>query len=116
VRQVPRAHHLGSGRAGLAELLAQVPELDAVFCSSDLLAWACSPKPPPAASACPAVWRWWFGDLAFAGDTHPRSARAHRRHRHRAARRRFIVARAEGAEVNEKVVDLGFQLIERAST
>ena len=118
VRQVPAPTTLGSGRAGLAQLLAEMPELDAVFCSSDLLAMGVLTE--AAARGLPVPGRIsvvGFGDLAFAGDTHPAlsSVRIDGTGIGQQAAR-FIVSRAEGQPVAEKVVDLGFRIIERASS
>jgi LacI family gluconate utilization system Gnt-I transcriptional repressor len=118
VRPVPAPTTLGSGRAALAQLLAQVPDLDAVFCSSDLLALGVLTEAAARGIAVPdrlAV--VGFGDLAFAGDTHPALSTV--RIDGGAIGRRaaqFIVDRAEGRAVGEKVIDLGFQVIQRATS
>ncbi|HET7791809.1 MAG TPA: LacI family DNA-binding transcriptional regulator [Rhizobacter sp.] len=118
VLQVPAPTTLGSGRSGLGLLLKQVPDLDAVFCSSDLLALGVLTEAAARGIAVPerlAV--VGFGDLAFAGDTHPAlsTVRIDGAAIGRGAAR-FIVERAEGRAVGEKVVDLGFQLIERGTS
>jgi LacI family gluconate utilization system Gnt-I transcriptional repressor len=58
-----------------------------------------------------------FGDLAFAGDTHPSlsTVRIDGTGIGRQAAR-FIVERAHGRPVGEKVVDVGFQVISRGSS
>ncbi|MBC7995137.1 MAG: substrate-binding domain-containing protein, partial [Rhizobacter sp.] len=108
----------GSGRAGLAGLLNESPELDAVFCSSDLLALGVLTEASARGLAVPGrLAVMGFGDLAFAGDTHPALSTVRIDGTvigQRAAG--FIVDRAEGRGVGEKVVDLGFQIVERAST
>lgn len=118
VRRVPAPTTLGSGRAGLVALLAQAPDLDAVFCSSDLLALGVLTEAASRGVTVPdrlAV--MGFGDLAFAADTHPALSTVRidgTTIGQRAAG--FIVERAEGRVVVDKVVDLGFQIVERAST
>jgi len=118
LRQVPAPTTLGSGRSGLAQLLDEAPQLDAVFCSSDLLALGVLTEAAALGIKVPerlAV--IGFGDLAFAGDTHPALSTVRidgTAIGQRAAR--FIVDRAEGRAVSDKVVDLGFQIIERASS
>ena len=118
LRRVPAPTTLGSGRAGLAALLAETPDLDAVFCSSDLLALGVLTEASARGVVVPGQLAvMGFGDLAFAGDTHPALSTVRidgTAIGQRAAG--FIVDRAEGRAVGEKVVDLGFQIVERAST
>ena len=118
VRRVPAPTTLGSGRAGLAALLAETPDLDAVACSSDLLALGVLTEAAARGISVPGrLAVMGFGDLAFAGDTHPALSTV--RIDGTAIGRRaagFIVERAEGRAVGDKVVDLGFQIVERATT
>ena len=118
VRRVPAPTTLGSGRAGLAALLGDMPDLDAVFCSSDLLALGVLTEAAARGLAVPGrLAVMGFGDLAFAADTHPALSTVRidgTTIGQRAAG--FIVDRAEGRAVGEKVVDLGFQIVQRAST
>jgi LacI family transcriptional regulator, gluconate utilization system Gnt-I transcriptional repressor len=118
VHLVPAPTTLGSGRAGLGRLLAQAPELDAVFCSSDLLALGVLTEAGARGIEVPGrLAVVGFGDLAFAGDTHPALSTVRIDGTgigRRAAR--FIVDSAEGRPVEQKVVDLGFELIPRASS
>jgi len=114
---VPAPTTLGSGRRALAELLASTPGIDAVFCSSDLLALGVMTEAQARGIAVPGQLAVvGFGDLEFAADLHPAlttvriDSAAIGRH---AAR--FIVERAEGREVAERVVDIGFSIVERAS-
>lgn len=114
---VPAPTTLGSGRRGLARLLEQAPDVDAVFCSSDLLALGVLTEAAARGIAVPQQLAVvGFGDLAFAGDTHPALTTVRIDGTgigQRAAR--FLVDRAEGRPVGEKLVDVGFQIIERAS-
>jgi LacI family gluconate utilization system Gnt-I transcriptional repressor len=118
VELVPAPTTLGSGRAGLARLLERAPEVDAVFCSSDMLALGVLTEAAARGIAVPqrlAV--VGFGDLAFAADTEPALSTVRidgTAIGRRAAR--FIVDRAEDRAVGEKVVDLGFRVVERASS
>jgi LacI family gluconate utilization system Gnt-I transcriptional repressor len=118
VCRVPAPTTLRSGREGLADLLRQAPDLDAVFCSSDLMALGVLTEASCRGIAVPgALSVVGFGDLAFAGDTHPALSTVRidgTAIGRRAAR--FIVDRAEGRAVDDKVIDLGFQVIERASS
>lgn len=108
---------LGGGRSGLRTLLLQDPEIDGVFCSSDLLALgllteaqALGLKIPDQMSVI------GFGDVYFARDLHPALTTVRidgTRMGQEAAR--CIVERAEGRDVEERVIDIGFTLVERAS-
>ena len=114
---VPAPTTLGSGRRALAELLAGTPGIDAVFCSSDLLALGVMIEAQARGVAVPQQLAVvGFGDLEFAADLHPAlstvridSAAIGRQAAH------FIVERAEGRAVPERVVDIGFSIVERAS-
>lgn len=118
VELVPAPTTLGSGRAGLGRLLARAPETDAVFCSSDLLALGVLTEAAARGIAVPRQLAVvGFGDLAFAADTEPALSTV--RIDGTAIGRRaagFIVDRAEGRTVGDKVLDLGFRVIERASS
>ena len=117
VRHVPAPTTLGGGRFGLAQLLDTAPAVDSVFCSSDLLALGVLTEAGARGIAVPGrLAVVGFGDLAFAGDAHPAlsTVRIDGTGIGRQAAR-FIVDRAEGRPVADKVVDLGFQIIERAS-
>jgi LacI family gluconate utilization system Gnt-I transcriptional repressor len=108
---------LGSGRSGLRALLAQQADIDAVFCSSDLLALGVLTEAQARRIAVPkrlAV--MGFGDLSFACDLHPALTTVRIdgvRIGQQAAQ--FIVDRAQGREPVERVVDIGFEIVERAS-
>ena len=118
VLRVPAPTTLRSGREGLARLLAQSPEVDGVFCSSDLLALGVLTEAAARGLSVPErLSVVGFGDLAFAGDTHPAlsTVRIDGTGIGRQAAR-FIVDRAAGRPVGDKVIDLGFQVIERGSS
>ena len=69
---VPAPTTLGSGRRGLADLLKRHPAIDAVFCSSDVLALGVITEAQSRGLAVPGDFSvFGFGDLGFAGDTHP---------------------------------------------
>jgi len=88
-----------------------------VFCSSDLLALGVMIEAQARGVAVPQQLAVvGFGDLEFAADLHPAlstvridSAAIGRQAAH------FIVERAEGRAVPERVVDIGFSIVERAS-
>jgi LacI family gluconate utilization system Gnt-I transcriptional repressor len=117
VQHVPAPTTLGSGRAALRELLAGAEPVDAVACSSDALAHGVITEAQARGLRVPQdVGVIGFGDLAFARDAHPSITTVRidgtaigRQAAH------FIVERAEGRPVGDKVLDLGFSLIERES-
>ena len=117
VVRVPAPTTLKSGRAALAELLRDAPGIDAVFCSSDLLALGVMTEAQARGIAVPGQLAVvGFGDLEFAADLHPAltTVRIDGTAIGRQAAQ-FIVERAEGGQVGPRVVDIGFSIIERES-
>jgi LacI family transcriptional regulator, gluconate utilization system Gnt-I transcriptional repressor len=115
---VPAPTTLKSGRAALAQLLRSHSRIDAVFCSSDLLALGVLTEAQVQRVKVPqrlAV--VGFGDLDFAGDLAPAltTVRINGAAIGRQAAQ-FIVARCAGEVVAQPVVDIGFSIVERAST
>ncbi|MCY7386759.1 MAG: LacI family DNA-binding transcriptional regulator [Burkholderiales bacterium] len=112
---VPAPTTLGSGRTGLSDLLARFPDVDAVFCSSDILALGVLTEAQARNLAVPSRFAvFGFGDLGFAADTFPALTTVRidgNAIGHHAAR--FIVERAEGRTVAERVIDLGFSIVKR---
>jgi LacI family gluconate utilization system Gnt-I transcriptional repressor len=118
VAVVPAPTTLGSGRAALAELMQASGDIDAVFCSSDLLALGVMTQAQAMGLAVPdrlAV--VGFGDLEFAADLHPAltTVRINGGAIGRQAAQ-FIVDRAEGQAIEQRVIDIGFSIIDRQST
>jgi LacI family gluconate utilization system Gnt-I transcriptional repressor len=118
IAQVAAPTTLKSGREGLARLLAQDSGVDGAFCSSDLLALGVLTEARVRGLKVPqdlAV--VGFGDLEFAADVDPALTTVHIKGTaigRQAAQ--FIVDRAEGREVAQRVIDIGFSLVERQST
>ena len=117
VYQVSAPAALDGGRSGLRALLAQAPDIDAVFCSSDLLALGLLTEALVLGIKVPerlAV--IGFGDIDFARDLHPAltTVRIDGTRMGREAAR-CIVERVEGRDVPERVIDIGFTIVERAS-
>ena len=114
---VPAPTTLGNGRAGLSDLLARFPDVDAIFCSSDILALGVLTEAQARNLAVPSRFAvFGFGDLGFAGDTFPALTTVRidgNAIGQQAAR--FIVERAEGRAVAERVIDLGFSIVKRDS-
>lgn len=115
---VPPPAKLGDGRQALIALLEQADDLDGIFCSSDMLAagvliqaHACGISVPSSLSVV------GFGDLNFAGDLEPALTTVRvdaARMGHLAAE--TLVKRLRGEAVPDRVVDLGFSIMERRSS
>jgi len=108
---------LGAGRRALFALLERHPGTDAVYCSSDVLALGALTEAQARGIRVPEELRvFGFGDLGFAADTHPALSTVRidgtAIGRHAA---RFIIERAAGRPVPQRIIDLGFKLIARAS-
>jgi LacI family gluconate utilization system Gnt-I transcriptional repressor len=116
-RLVPTPTTLGSGRKALADLLEANPGIDAVFCSSDVLAHGALTEAHARGLEVPGRLRvFGFGDLDFAANTYPAlsTVRIDGTAIGRQAAR-FIIDRAAGHPVPERIIDIGFKLIARAS-
>ena len=115
---VPAPTTLRSGRGALTALLRGQPAVDAVFCSSDLLALGVMTEAQAAGVAVPRQLAVvGFGDLEFAADLHPAltTVRINGAAIGRQAAQ-FIVERAEGRAVAQRVIDIGFSIVDRHST
>ncbi len=117
VHQVSAPAMMDGGRGGLRSILTQQPDIDGVFCSSDLLALGLLTEALVLGIKVPerlAV--IGFGDIYFARDLHPALTTVRidgTRMGQEAAR--CIVDRVEGRAVPERVIDIGFTIVERAS-
>ncbi|WP_211460772.1 LacI family DNA-binding transcriptional regulator [Collimonas silvisoli] len=108
---------IGNGRSGLKKLLAHTPDIDAVFCSSDMLALGVMIEAQASGIAIPGKLAViGLGDLGFSRDLQPplTTVRIDGTLIGSTAAR-FIIARSEGKSVAEPVCDIGFTIIERAS-
>ncbi len=115
---VPAPTTLQSGRAALAELMQGGPKPDAVFCSSDLLALGVMTQAQVSSIAVPKrLAIVGFGDLEFAADLEPglTTVRIDGGAIGRQASQ-FIVDRAEGRTGGQRLVDIGFSIVERDTT
>ena len=115
---VPAPTTLRSGRGALTALLRGQPAVDAVFCSSDLLALGVMTEAQAAGVAVPRQLAVvGFGDLEFAADLHPAltTVRINGAAIGRQAAQ-FIVERAEGRAVEQRVIDIGFSIVDRQSS
>jgi len=117
IRSVAAPTTLGSGRTVFAGLLAEAPDIDVVVCSSDALAHGVITEAQARGMQVPQdIAAMGFGDLGFARHAHPAisTVRIDGTAIGRQAAR-FIIDRADGRPVEQKVIDLGFSLVERAS-
>lgn len=122
VRKVPACvvespSTLGNGRAGLLDLLATDARIDAIFCSSDVLAHGAIIEAQAQGLAVPGnLAIMGFGNLGFAADTHPALTTVHVDGAAIGAQAaRFIIDRVEGRDPGQRVRDIGFSIIGRAS-
>jgi LacI family gluconate utilization system Gnt-I transcriptional repressor len=115
---VPAPTTLRSGRDALAQLVRDRDYVDAIFCSSDLLALGVMTEAHAQGIQVPAQLAIvGFGDLNFASDLHPALTTVHINGAaigRQAAQ--FIVDRAEGRSVETRVIDIGFSIVDRQST
>ena len=117
VAWMPSPTSMGGGRAGLAQLLTQIPQLDCIFCSTDMIAMGVLIEAKSRGLRVPEdIAVFGFGDLPFAADTDPplstvrvdgaaigeRAAQA-------------LIDRIEGRPVARPILDMGFNLIRRLS-
>ena len=115
---VPAPSSRALGREALTKLLQKDAALEAVFCSSDQLAQgliveaqARGLRVPEDIAVC------GFGDAEFAAHMLPSLTTVHvdgvAIGRHAA---RLILQRCNGERVAERIIDVGFRVVERAST
>lgn len=118
VVNVGASRSLQSGRHALGQLLAQAPDVDAVFCSSDLLALGVLTEARVRGIEVPGqLTVLGFGDVPFAADMAPALSTVHINGVEigRLAAR-SLIDRAEGREVAQRVVDVGFSIVERETS
>ena len=109
--------NVGMGRAGLRELLARHPDIDALFCSSDMVALGVLTEAQAMGIDVPGrLAVVGLGDLSFSRDLNPALTTVRiDGARIGATAARFIVERSEEREVRDGIVDIGFSIIERGS-
>ena len=109
---------LQSGRAALVQLLERAPQVDAVFCSSDLLALGVATEARARGVEVPGrLAIMGFGDVPMMSDLLPAVSTV----RINGAAigemgARFLIDRAEGRAVEPRTVEVGFSIVERDST
>ncbi len=115
---VGASRSLRSGREALGRLMEQAPDVDAIFCSSDLLALGVATEARVRGIHIPDdLALMGFGDVSFAADMAPAlsTVRINGAEMGRLAAR-CLIDRAEGREVSPSVFDLGFSIVERETS
>jgi LacI family gluconate utilization system Gnt-I transcriptional repressor len=118
VVNVGASRSLKSGREAMTRILTEAPEVEAIFCSSDLLALGVMTQARAQGLSVPAdIAVMGFGDVPFVADMVPAltTVRINGEHIGTLAARQ-LMDRAEGREVSSRIVDVGFSIIERDST
>lgn len=107
----------GAGAAGLARVLAEHPEIDALCCSNDVMALGALFEAQRRAIAVPGrLAIVGFGDLDFAAQTVPPLTTVRPPARAIGAMvADIIAAAAQGERPASRVVDLGFELVARGT-
>jgi LacI family gluconate utilization system Gnt-I transcriptional repressor len=114
---IPAPGTAAGGRAGLRALLTAHPDIDAVFCSSDMVALGVLTEARIMGIAVPGrLAVVGLGDQAFAAELYPAltTVRIDGRAMGEIAAR-FLIDRIAGVDVSEVVRDIGFTLVERDS-
>jgi LacI family gluconate utilization system Gnt-I transcriptional repressor len=118
VYPVPSPTHLGNGRETLARVLREHPDTDCIFCGADSLALGVLMEANARQIRMPEQLKvLGYGDVNFAAWTTPplTTIRTNGRHIGELAAS-MLIERIDKAATATRVVDVGFELIERAST
>jgi LacI family transcriptional regulator, gluconate utilization system Gnt-I transcriptional repressor len=117
VDNVGASRSLKSGREALSRILSQTPDVDAIFCSSDLLAMGVLTEAMSRGIKVPQQLSIvGFGDVPYVADMVPALTTVHINGSdigRKAAG--FLIARAQGISVEEPIVDVGFAIVQRDS-
>jgi len=118
VVNVGDSRSLKSGREAMARIVWEAPDVDAIFCSSDLLALGVVTQARAQGVAVPdrmAV--IGFGDVPFLAEMVPalstvriNGAEIGKQAAH------FLIERAQGRPIDPRVLDVGFAIVERDTT
>jgi LacI family gluconate utilization system Gnt-I transcriptional repressor len=114
---IPSPGTATSGRAALRALLEIDPDIDAVFCSSDMVALGVLTEARLLGIAVPGrLAVVGMGDQPFAADLYPALTTVHvDGHAMGTIAAQFLIDRIEGTPIAEPVRDIGFTIIERDS-
>ena len=115
---VPAPSSLAQGRRALADLLAQDPQIEAIYCSSDGMAQGVMVEAQARGLRIPEdIAVCGFGDADFAAHLHPSltTVQVDGAAIGRLAAQ-LIIDRCRGQAIERPVVDIGFRIVERQST
>jgi LacI family gluconate utilization system Gnt-I transcriptional repressor len=115
---VGESRTIKSGREALVRLLQARPDVDAIFCSSDLLALGVLTEARERGISVPGrIAIMGFGDVPFVADMVPAlsTVRINGANIGKLAAR-CLIERADERPVEQRVVDVGFSLVERETT
>jgi LacI family transcriptional regulator, gluconate utilization system Gnt-I transcriptional repressor len=115
---VGASRSLKSGREAMARILKERPQVEAVFCSSDLLALGVMTEARARQISVPNdVAVMGFGDVPFVADMVPAVTTVRINGGLIGTQAAgFLIDRAEGRPVEQRIVDVGFSIVEREST
>ena len=117
VDNVGASRTLMSGREALSRILLRAPDVDAVFCSSDLLAMGVLTEALARGIAVPQQLSIvGFGDVPHVANMVPALTTVHINARsigQQAAE--FLIGRAQGLSIKQPIVNVGFSIVERDS-
>jgi LacI family transcriptional regulator, gluconate utilization system Gnt-I transcriptional repressor len=107
---------LGEGRRALAELLSRPKPVDAVFCTSDMVALGVLTEAKARGMNIPAELAvMGYGDLNFAADTDPPLTTIRADGKFIGQETARLIMQRASAETEASVVDVGFSVVRRAS-
>lgn len=117
VVNVGASRSLKSGRQAMTTILREAPDVQAVFCSSDLLALGVMTEARVRHISVPGQMAvMGFGDVPFVADMDPALTTVRINGGEIGAQAaRFLMARAQGTPVAQPIVDVGFSIVERES-
>ncbi|MEW7849149.1 LacI family DNA-binding transcriptional regulator [Massilia aurea] len=118
VYPAPSPTHLGHGREALARVLGKHPDTDSIFCGADSLALGVLMEAGARGITVPQQLKvLGYGDVNFAAHTTPALTTIRvNGSRIGELAASMLIQRIEKADVATRVVDVGFEFIERAST
>ena len=117
IDNVGASRSLMSGREALSRILLALPDVDAIFCSSDLLAMGVLTEALARGIRVPQQLSIvGFGDVPYVANMVPALTTVHiNGHNIGQQAADFLIHRAEGRRVKQPIVDVGFSIVERDS-
>lgn len=118
VINIGESRSLKGGREAFVKIMKQSPDVDAIFCSSDLLALGVITEARAEGLTVPdQIAVMGFGDIPFMADMVPAlsTVRINGADIGQQAAR-FLIDRAEGRPVSPSIVDVGFSIVARETT